>query len=342
MDLPAETLATLRKMVHYRQQTIVPDGSRHAAFNDGDPSNAPDLAQLLGRVGLTDFVRPAEALGPEVFPYAGVAFLRQRPDRGDLYLAFDAGPYGRAHQHEDKLGFWLFAYGRSFLVDPGRHLYDHSPASYYAYLRSTRAHSTILVDGQGQNSAARRETWIARAPLDLGWRVTPDEVRASGLYDLGYGPDNAIAVVHRREIVFVRERCWVVFDLVTGEGERLIESRFQFAPGPVELDGARARTAFEDANLLVWPAAPRAFTGVALEEGRENPRAGWYSDDYNKIEPAPALSLTLRGPLPVRMATLLFPYRGKDAGGVDFGFDGRRAVVRHPELGEVGVESGLE
>jgi hypothetical protein len=59
-----------------------------------------------------------------------VAFLCQRQDREDRYLAFDAGPYGRSHQHEDKPGFWLFAYGRNFLVDPGRHLDDNSAQSY--------------------------------------------------------------------------------------------------------------------------------------------------------------------------------------------------------------------
>jgi hypothetical protein len=175
--------------------------------------------------------------------------------------------------------------------------------------------------------------------LDLGWRVVDGEVRARGIYDLGYGRDNAIAVVHRREIVFVQERCWVVFDLVEGEGERLIESRFQFAPGELHVDGATARTGFEDANLLLIAAPSAAFAEIRVEQGQEQPRRGWYSDSYNKIEPAPALSLSLRTALPWRAATLLFPYRGSTQPAVSFTFDGRRATIHAADLGPATIIS---
>lgn len=342
LDLAPRTLETLRAMARYTQQATVPDGSRQVAFNDSDPGCPTKLAPLLEPLGLERFLRPTGELGPEFRPCAGVAFLRQRADRGDLYLAFDVGPYGRSHQHEDKLGFWLFAYGRSLLVDPGRHLYDTSAVSYYGYLRSTRAHSTILVDGQGQNSAARRDTWIAKVPIDGGWERAPGEIRASGSYDLGYGPTNDVRAVHRREIVFVRERFWVVFDVVAGEGEHLVESRFQFAPGPLRLDGQRAQTEFADSNLLVWPAGARPFDSVCIEEGQESPRGGWYSDSYNKIEPAPALSLSVRAGLPLRLATLLLPYRGTACPDVAFQFDGRVACVRLAGEGDVRVGCRLE
>jgi hypothetical protein len=332
-DLDPQTRQTLGKMLHYAQQTTVPDGSKQVAFNDSDPGTPGNYAHKLAELGLSEFIAPPSKLGPEVFPYAGTAFLRQRQDQGDLYLAFDAGPYGRSHQHEDKLGFWLFAYGRN--------LYDGSARSYYAYLRSTAAHSTIRIDGQDQHSAGRRDTWIAKQPLDLGWRVGEGEVRARGIYDLGYGRDNAVVVVHRREIVFVRERCWVVFDLVEGEGEHLVESRFQFAPGELHVDGVTARTGFDDGNLLLIAAPSAAFGEIRVEQGQEQPRRGWYSDSYNKIEPAPALSLSLRTTLPWHAATLLFPYRGPMRPEVDFTFDGRRVTIRAAELGPVTVASEL-
>lgn len=340
-DLHPETLSRLRGMLHYSQQTTMPDGSRQAAFNDSDPGVPGDYAAALRALGLEGLLSPTERLGSEVFPYAGVAFLRQRQDVGDLYLAFDAGPYGRSHQHEDKLGFWLFAYGRSLLVDPGRHLYDRSERSYYPYLRSTAAHSTVRVDGQDQHSAARRETWIAREPLDLGWRCEPGEARARGVYDLGYGPENRIAVAHHRELVFVRERCWVVFDAVIGAGEHDLESRFQFAPGAVAVDGSTAHTAFPDANLLLVASSPVPFNEVRVECGLEEPRRGWYSDRYNHIEPAPALVFSMRSSLPWRAATLLWPYRGTTTPAVSFDFDGRQVHLSHPDLGDVTIASSL-
>ena len=340
-DLGPETLATLGRMVHYLQQATMPDGSRQAAFNDSDPGVTGDIRGSLAGLGLDAMLSVPAQLGPEAFPYAGVAFLRQRQDQGDLYLAFDAGPYGRGHQHEDKLGFWLFAYGRSLLVDPGRHLYDGSAASYYGFLKSTAAHSTLRIDGLDQHSAGRPDTWIAKTALDLGWRVVPGEVRAAGAYDLGYGKGNLVKVVHRREIVFVKERFWVVFDVVTGAGEHSIESRFQFAPGSLQVDGAAAHTGFTDANLLLLTAPTSPFTGIQVESGRENPRGGWYSESYNRIEPAPALSLTVHAALPWRSATLLWPYRGAITPAVTFAGNGGWARIGAAELGEVVVRSSL-
>jgi hypothetical protein len=78
-----------------------------------------------------------------------------------------------------------------------------------------------------------------------------------------------------------------------------------------------------------------------VEQGQENPRGGWYSDSYGKIEPAPALSLSVRTALPWRCATILFPYRGKQPPQVDFSFDGRAAKIRCADVGEAKVASSL-
>jgi len=339
--LEPRTIDTLREMIHYFQQTIVPDGSARVAFNDSDPESVGDPKRLLSGFGLEDYLSPDENLGPELFPYAGVALLRQKQTEGDLYLAFDGGPYGRGHQHEDKLGFWCFAYGRNFLVDPGRHLYDHSEVSYYGYLKSTRAHSTILIDGQGQNSRAYPRTWIAREPVPMDWHVGETEIRASAYYDLGYGPQNAIKVVHRREIVFVDERFWIVFDRVEGDGEHRVESRFQFGPCELRVDSSRVTTMHDDANLQLWACPSVPFIDIHIEAGQENPKGGWYSPSYGRIQPAPAMSLSLETSLPFTMATLLFPYRGSVSVPISFSYENAVATVISEEIGTLHIETTL-
>jgi hypothetical protein len=312
-ELAPRTVTTLRRMMHYERQAALPCGTQQLAFNDSDPETVPQRGDTFERLGLADAV-PADP-GPEVFPWAGVALLRQRASAGDLYLAFDGGPFGRSHQHEDKLGLVLQAYGRTLLVDPGRHLYDKTQVSYLDYLRSTAAHSTIRVDGQDQHSRGKPETWVAREADDLGFVTSDQETRARGVYDLGYGADNAIDVVHRREVVFVAQRFWVVFDRVEGDGEHDVESRFQFAPGQVTLEGDAAVTAFDDANL--WLEAP-GWEQRRIDAGQENPRSGWYSGSYNRIEPSPTLVLSRRVPLPWSTVTLLLPFRGSPRPAVEF------------------------
>jgi uncharacterized heparinase superfamily protein len=345
-ELPLAIRQTLRRMVHYAQQTIVPDGSARVAFNDSDPqvpgeSRHEHLRLALARAHLESLLTPMAELGPELFPYAGVAILRQRPSDGDLYLAFDGGPYGRAHQHEDKLGFWLYAYGRNFIVDPGRHLYDNSAKSFRAYLHSTVAHSTIMVDGLEQHSKSRRETWIAKAPEPIRWQAKAGELRAAARYDLGYGPDNALAVIHQREIVFLAERCWVIFDRVSGAGAHLIESRFHFLPGQLQVTGDRVHTAYEDANLLLVPLASTPYDSVTVVRGGEQPRLGWYSPSYGLLEPSPTVTCSVRTPLPWLGATLLWPYRGRTAGEISLSLQGDLLTLRTPELGECQVRTSL-
>lgn len=325
LSLEPRTLDTLRKMVRYQAQTVVPDGSAQVAFNDSDPEAVPAVADRLRAIGMADYLPDPNSLGPEAYPYAGVAFLRQRPSEGDLYLAFDGGPFGRSHQHEDKLGFWLHAFGRNLIVDPGRHLYDKSEVSFYPYLTSTHAHSTITVDGHGQNSRAHRDTWIADAPGSLTYAEEKGRIRASARYDLGYGAVNAIDVVHHREIVFVDGHFWVLFDTITGEGEHQVESRFQFAPGDLSVDGASAVTQNDDANLQLT--ATGTWDTVRVLKGETDPRAGWYSASYNRIEPAPALSLVRKQALPVRYAVLLLPYRGTTPPASTIVLEGDSAVV---------------
>ena len=334
--LEPRTLDTLRKMVHYQQQTVVPNRSAQVAFNDSDPESVPNVGPRLEALGLGDYVLSPEMLGSAMFPYAGVAFLRQSANDGDLYLAFDGGPYGRGHQHEDKLGFWLHAYDRNFIVDPGRHLYDHSEASYLDFLKSTQAHSTITIDGKGQNSRNHPDTWIAKDPVPLMFRSDDHEVRASATYELGYGSGNEIKTVHHREIVFVGGEFWVVFDQVNGDGEHLVESRFQYYPGDLVCNDNQVVTQYDDANLLLWSLG--AWDHTSIQKGQENPRAGWYSPSYSRIEPAPCLLLSATTVLPFVSATLLYPYRGTEVPGLDFTFDGQDAVIVSTQTKRIAME----
>jgi len=144
--------------------------------------------------------------------------------------------------------------------------------------------------------------------------------------------------VHHREVVFVQERLWVVFDRITGEGTHRVESRFQFAPGELHLEGDRAHTRWEDANLLHWSLPSSPYEDVHIEEGQENPRGGWYSPRYAELGTAPCLSLTVEAPLAFSAATLLYPYRGSVRPDVTFTRERDGVMVRTRELGELCVK----
>jgi hypothetical protein len=329
-SVPEASRDVLRKMVHYLHQTVTPD-RLHLSFNDSDPNcgegvesfvTSPDTLAACGvessRVADS---RTFEDLPCEAFPCAGVYFLREK----DLYMAFDGGPYGAHHQHEDKLSFWLAAFGRTLIVDPGRYLYDNT-TPFRGYLMRTRAHNTIIVDGEDQCSKPHRDIHFSREPLDNFWDESSDRVRVSASYDLGYGSGGEIKVTHRRSVTFAVGKYWILLDELVGEGEHDIEARFQFMPGEVEVEDGRVRTMFDDANVMVCPAEGSGL-GVRTVIGQEEPRGGWYSAGYNLIEPAPQAEFSKRTEVPFEFATLLLPYEGINAPDVKFYRDGSNYLV---------------
>ena len=64
-------------------------------------------------------------------------------------FALRSGPYYAGHQHNDQNGFVLHAYGEKLAIDSG--YYDWYGSDHFKqYSMQTKAHNTILVDGEGQ------------------------------------------------------------------------------------------------------------------------------------------------------------------------------------------------
>jgi len=340
LEVPGAMEDVTARMLDYTMQTIAPDGLQ-VAFNDSDAARGDGARARLAREGRRRGRRDwlyvgtggAEGEPPEVlsqaFEYGGVYVMRTGWGRGDTFLTFDGGPWGYSHQHDDRLGFWLTASGRSFLIDPGRYLYDdQNPFSRRKYLNTSRAHSTITIDGQDQADRFFRQTWRPRERIaDNTWIVTDDLQRVAGSHRLGYGEGGRIHVEHRRSITFYPPDVFVVLDRLTGEGTHNVCSRLQFCPGDIEGRGGLWRTACPDANLAVLPLVDGPFETRALK-GQLNPTAGWYSISVNHIEPSPTLEVHARAALPLRAGFLLVTFEGLEPPEMALAFDADTVHIR--------------
>lgn len=171
------------------------------------------------------------------FPWAGQAVLRSGWDRDASFLGFEAGPFGYGHQHEDKLGIVVQAGAKPLLVEGGSYAYDAS--RWRAYVLSSRAHNVVLVDGLQQARRRRpRSTFVAREPLDAGFRSGASLDFVRGAYDEGFGPEGERLARHEREVAFLREAgAFVVRDTLTsldGSSHRY-EALFHIDAPSVEL-----------------------------------------------------------------------------------------------------------
>ena len=155
-----------------------------------------------------------------VMPYAGYAIFRESWEPEANYLAFDIGPLGMWHMHQDKLNITIWKGQDQLLYDDGGGSYAHS--KFRRYATSTIGHNLVLVDGLGQ----LRDRWkmsdrTAQSPITGDFFSDGRTDYARGVYNQGWGTlDNAI-VRHEREVLFIRPRIFVVLDrLIPKDAEK--------------------------------------------------------------------------------------------------------------------------
>jgi hypothetical protein len=275
---------------------------------------APEIVWMLGSDGLAAFdallpAPPAHAAS-RAFPAGGYAVLSSGWDREAHQLVFDAGPLGcplsGAHGHADLLAIQCSAFGEPYVVDPGTHVYTGSEA-WRDFFRGTSAHATVVVDGVGQAEPAGPFAWRSRPRARLQrWLSTDGFDYADASHDAYRQLPEP--VLHRRRVLFVKPRFWIVADELLGSGLHDVELRFPFAPMPVEVGpGPWVRAHGTQGRGLLL----RCFSETPLDPeircGETDPIQGWVASDYGRREPAPVVlyAATLR--LPLRLLTLLLP-----------------------------------
>ena len=326
------TLAQVERMTSYLMNMLWPDGTA-PAFGDGDDArglwvraDAPlDYRALLGlgavRFDRGDFKWSCGALCEEILwlygdsgiarfealearapsnlsvAYAETGYVVMRGGWGanDPVLMFDCGPLGPGpspHGHADALSIQLFC-GAPWLVDAGTYSYNLDYAWRDAF-RSTRAHNTLLVDGEEQSVPADRMSWRSMAGGRLLRFVsTPVLDLAEGEHD-GYAR-LAQPALHRRTVIFLRPDTWWIVDRLAGAGLHQCESTLHLQPDcsvGLDDDGRRAVLRSEHAGTLyvqVGTTNSGAVARLDVIEGNEAHRTAWHSPSYGVRVPTRVL-----------------------------------------------------
>lgn len=138
-----------------------------------------------------------------ILEYSGLAVLRSGFDSTDVSVFFDAGKFGKGHQHEDKLNVTLCNGEKTVLCEAQTYAYDSSDMR--KYVLSSFGHNTVTVNGVGQ---ARRphykwqEEFIS-IPEDIDCYLSPECDFLKGRYDEHYG--SGTPARHERSVIFVKK-----------------------------------------------------------------------------------------------------------------------------------------
>jgi len=313
---------------------------------------APETLWLLGAGGAAAFseLAPERPSGPPSRRFADGGYAVMRSDWGSRahQLIFDTGPLGcpmsGAHGHADLLSIQCAAFGEPCLVDPGT--FSYADSRWRDHFRGTVAHSTVTLDGESQAVPTAPFRWLRRPAARLQhWQSDATYDFADAFHD-GYARLKD-PVVHRRRVLFVKPRYWILVDDLHGAAEHMVAVRFQLGPMPVTVDAAQwARAGSpEGPGLLI-----RSFSASPLKcevhEGELAPMQGWVSLAYGRRCPAPMLVYSMVAHLPVRVISLVVPIedvagpapevaplRGEGAGLTGLSFGRGSEVVRFDDRG---------
>jgi len=211
-------------------------------------------------------------------------------------LIFDCGPLGlgamAAHGHADALSFTLSVAGRQVITDSGAWLYLGAGEE-RRYFRSTRAHSTLVVDELDQSEMLGPFQWGRRANCTLhSVRKNGDYLSVEAAHD-GYKP---LGITHSRRIEY-DGRAWVITDTISGIGIHQIDVYFQLAPSRCRIVDGRVQCHFKDVKVKFDISAGNRYK-LALELEEQ-----WYSPRFGERLRRPVLRASAKVALPFTLKT---------------------------------------
>lgn len=205
-----------------------------------------------------------------------------------LYTSTDGGV--GSHAHPDDLNIIVKAYGQYLLVDP---LYGtYSSDSRATWLKSTKAHNVVCVNGTNQTIGSVRgsvDRWETNNAYDFVTESTTNDKNAN----------------YSRSILFVKPGFWLVNDYLTPKksATNTYVQNWHFLPEAnisMEETTKTVRTGFEGVNIQVIPIASERFDAAAIEDG-------YYSEGQNSFSEAKYADYTVKTDGTAVFNTILLP-----------------------------------
>lgn len=284
--IPRGSVDRLRRMIESLLRLSRLSGSLHL-FNDAAHDLAPSTGSILALaehlLGPVD--RPAT--GAWSMPTSGYFGTRDADGKRDLVIdCGEPGPvYQPGHAHCDLLSYELDLSGRPIVIDSGVHGYDQD--AYREFVRSTRAHNTVVINDREQSEVwatfrmARRAMVVSASARTIGDRY---EFKGS------YHPYHDGRITHERTITLLGDSL-DVSDRVAGAKGLPLVSFVHLHPDIVAtMDDGRIILAAGAFRALLLP---HGVDSVHLHRGELTPVQGWYCPEFGRAIPNTVVAMHL-------------------------------------------------
>lgn len=170
---------------------------------------------------------PTELPKAKLFRGIQIGIMRTGWEADDVFLGFKSGPTTANHSHLDINSFMLSAFGKALIIDTGSWTYAHAYGFFstrgprWDYdANDTIAHSTVLVNGRGQQYGEEHYGEI----LKLETQDAYDYLVADGAPAYGDALTKFL-----RYVVFLKPDCFVILDDLAAAEPSEFEALFQYA-----------------------------------------------------------------------------------------------------------------
>ena len=212
LEIPGELFSIMENAAEANIKLMEPDGML-PDINDGSSSDVSALLVPKSRLFANDAIRFFATGGKEghlpsyesvALPYSGFFAFRTGWSDKDAYALLDSAPFGKGHQHEDKLSLIVSSGRKRVITEGGCYAYDDSPMRKHTI--SSFCHNVLIIDGMGQN---RRKSYVwhddeIKAESGMVWKVSDDVDFAEGEYSGPYGEDECHPAVWKRCVYFIK------------------------------------------------------------------------------------------------------------------------------------------
>ena len=294
--IPAEETAQLKKRVtaslNFLHDICLPDNAI-PLFNDSAFSIASTPSQIFDYArSVIGFEPPARPTGLAIYEQSASGYYTCR--NGEDAIIIDCGQIGPdyqpGHAHCDTLSYELAINGRRVVVDSG--VFDYEASLERAYARSTKAHNTLVVDGEEQS-----EMWgvfrVARRarPIQACIEQQADgSVRFTGAHD-GYAR-LAGRPIHKRSMSYDGQESWVIEDILEGRGAHRMESYLHIHPDYQVVPSGTTLRVIEQSG------SPIAIIET-LDASQTRVEQGWYFPEFGVKRENHVIVFTFSGEIPL-------------------------------------------
>jgi len=300
---PASYLATVERMIEIHCNYSYPDCSTpmfsDAKLHEKDYTGPyyKEWTKVFPENGMIRYLATDGAEGrmpgylSRAFRTSGFYVLRSGWGEDAVVMSLKAGPPAFWHCQPDNGTFELWCRGRNFFPDSGSYVYAGNKEinEMRSWFRQTRVHNTLTLDDRNLERAdSKCLYWSTEGDTDV---LTVENPSYEGL-------------THRRTVLFVDRRFYVLLDEAEGDASGEVELHYNLVECDPQEDfrALSVETRFADGNNLRLQVFADKGTAMRRDEGRVSRTYRHYAE-----RPAYAFVREKRAGEPVRFITLIQP-----------------------------------